>query len=527
MAKTDAFAETRYGTLQGVCIDGIYRFLGVRYAQSTEGKNRFMPPQPIAPWEGVKPALEFAGKCWQTDTPGMEDEKVRVSKYPENYEKMCAGSSEMGTGFQSEDCLAVNIWTQGLSDGKKRPVMVWFHGGGNIAGGAEADWHDGYSLAKKQDVVLVTVGHRLGIFGYLYLGGFGDDRFKYANVGNLDMAAALKWVNENIEAFGGDPDNVTIFGQSGGGGKVGYLMAMPAAKGLFKKAIIQSGNFLTKPLSVGIKNAKDLLDFLNIKEDNLDELQNLTAEELIRASRELNKERAFGNYFECPVLFDGEVLKYDPFDGAEGSEYCKDITLINGFTRDDRRIFALFNAAAFSYTYEELPERIAKTENCTIEKANELIRMLKGMADESCTPCDLYYDFVNDRSHFTWNIKRGNARAGIPDAAPMYSYVFCHEGNDPDMKAIHGVDVPFFFDNAIYAPGMWNTENRVEAMKLSEICGASWANFARTGNPSVPGLPQWLPYEPEKRYTMRIGFESELVSDYRRASREYIFGEDK
>lgn len=526
MVKTDAIATTKAGKLQGVCIDGVYRFLGVRYAQSTAGKNRFMPPQPLIPWEGVKPALSYAGKCWQTDTPRMEDEEIRSTKYPWNYEKMCEGTNVMGSGFQSEDCLAVNIWTNGLRDGKKRPVMVWFHGGGNIAGGAEANWHDGYNLAKKQDVVLVSVGHRLGIFGYLYLGAFGNEKFTHANVGHQDMVAALKWINENIEEFGGDPDNVTLFGQSGGGGKVASLMAMPSAKGLFHKAIIQSGSFMANPTEDGTEQAQQLLDYLKIDRDNLEKLQEIPPEDLIKAQREINKTRTVGTYFQCPVIKDGEIIKYDPFDGAEGSELSKDIILISGYTKDDRRLSALFEPSIFTYTHDELPEKIAKMEGCSLEKANEIIAMYKRLLGDDCTACDIYTSLINDRSHLMATIDRYNARAKV-GAAPMYNYVFCFESKDEDMKAIHGVDVPFFFDNAIYAPGIWNADTRVGAMQLSEVAGASWANFARTGNPSAAGIPAWKPYDDVNRYTMLFDVESRLVSDYRKEAREYIMGSGK
>ena len=206
--EENAIASTKAGKLQGAQIDGIYRFLGIRYAQSAAGKNRFMPPQPLIPWEGVKDALSYAGKSWQCDTSRMEDPEIRSTRYPSAYEKLMTGSNEMG-GDGDEDCLALNLWTPGLNDGRNRPVFVWFHGGGNIAGCAEADWHDGCNMAKNEDIVFISVGHRLGIFGYLYLCDL-DERFKdCANVGHQDMAAAMQWIHDNIAAFGGDPENVT------------------------------------------------------------------------------------------------------------------------------------------------------------------------------------------------------------------------------------------------------------------------------------------------------------------------------
>jgi len=527
MVKTDAFATTKAGVLQGVQIDGIYRFLGVRYAQSTEGENRFMPPQPLIPWEGVKPALEYAGKCWQTDTPRMEDDELRCTKYPWNYEKVCAGTNEMGNGFQSEDCLAVNIWTPGLRDGKKRPVMVWFHGGGNIAGAAEANWHDGYNLAKNQDVVLVSVGHRLGIFGYMYLGAFNEKYKNSANVGHQDMAMALKWINENIEEFGGDPGNVTLFGQSGGGGKVMDLMTMPAAKGYVHKAIIQSGGSGYASVEAGVESARDLLNFMGISEDNVEELLKYSAAELIQATRDLNKTRTVGTYFRSPIILDGEVIKYNAFDGAEGTEASKDIAVISGYTKDDNRLAALFDPPVFTYTFEELPEKIAKYQGCDIDEANKIIDMYKGILGDDCTACDVYTSLAQDKSHLIGTIDRYEAREKVPGCAPFYNYALCFESKDPDMKAIHGVDVPFFFGNACYAPGIWDCDTYVGAMQLSDAASAAWANFARTGNPSNPLIPQWLPYDSENRYTMLLDAESRLVSDYRKEAREYLQGVKK
>ncbi|NLL33679.1 MAG: carboxylesterase/lipase family protein [Clostridiales bacterium] len=525
MVKTDAFATTKAGKLQGVCIDGVYRFLGVHYAETTAGENRFMPPQPLIPWEGVRPALDYVAKCWQTDTPRMEDKEITTTKYFVNQQRLMVGSSEMGTGRQTEDCLALNIWSKGLRDGKKRPVMVWFHGGGNIAGAAEADWHDGYNLALKQDVVVVTIGHRLGIFGYMYLCSFSEKYKNSANLGHQDMVAALKWINENIEEFGGDPGNITLFGQPGGGGKVAALMAMPSAKGLFQKAIIQSGGHMASPPEDGTMYAKQLLDFLNIDTDNVDELLKIPPEDLIEASREINRSRTLGTYFQSPVINDGEVIKYDPFDGAEGSEMSKNIRLISGYTKDDAMLQALFNPVYFSYTFDELPEKIVER-GYSEENAKKLIEIYKKLLGSECTACDVYSSLLNDESHLMRTKQRYESRAKV-GAVPMFSYVFCFESPDEDMKAIHGVDVPFFFDNAIYAPGLWNADTRVGAMKVSEDAAAAWAAFARTGDPSNPAMPVWKPYDEENKYTMLIDVESKLVTHYREEALEIILASKK
>jgi len=522
MVKYDAIANTKAGKLQGVQIDGIYRFLGVRYAQSTEGKNRFMPPQPLVPWEGVRPALTYAGKCWQCDTPRMEDPEIRSTRYPAAYEKLMTGSNEMGVGFQSEDCLALNIWTQGLNDGKKRPVLVWFHGGGNIAGAAEADWHDGYNIAKKENVVLVTVGHRLGIFGYLYLCDL-DERFRdSANLGHQDMAAALKWIHENIEEFGGDPENVTLFGQSGGGGKVAALMSMPMCRGMVHKAIIQSGGFHAATPEEATAQTLDFLNFLGIDRNNVDKLYEYTAAELIQAQREINKSRTLGTYFVCPVVKDGRVVRYDPFDGAEGSEYVKDIPLITGYTKDDAILTALFNPKIFAWDMDQLREGIMGL-GYSAAQTEKIIATYKDLLGDDVRPVHIYTALLNDRNHTRATYERYKSRAKVGGGAPIYNYCFTREGNDPDFRAAHGVEIPFFFANAAYAPALWNRETYHDAMKLNDSASAAWGAFARTGNPSNPGMPAWKPYEEEDRYTMLIDVESKLVSRYHKEVYEFIF----
>ncbi|MEA4938571.1 MAG: carboxylesterase family protein [Christensenella sp.] len=521
MSKPEALANTKAGKLRGTYIDGIFRFLGVHYAAAPTGKLRFLPPQPLVPWKGEKLAQEMVPKCYQTDEPRMEDKEITGTKYYAANMKLLTGSSEMGVDPQTEDCLALNLWTAGLKDDRKRPVLVWFHGGGNIGGDAGANWHDGYNLAKKQDVVVVNVGHRLNVFGYLYLAGFGVEKYKDSvNMGNQDMAAALQWVHDNIDEFGGDPQNVTIFGQSGGAEKVVSLMGIPAAKGLFHKAIIQSGGFQLFPVEDAIEATRQFLEFLHIDSDHLDDLQSIPAPELVAAMREINKTRTRGTYLRFPIIGDDKVIKYNPFDGAEGTQFNKDVTIIAGYCKDDTRLFSLANPSYYDYTFDELPERIEKY-GYTAKEAKKVVKIYKDMLGDP-SACDVFIAFLNDNRFLNMMDSWYKARAKV-GCAPMYNYVFCFEGPDPDLKAIHGVDVPFFFDTAVYAPGIWTVDTRVDAMELSEKAGAAWAAFARTGNPSTPYFPAWKPYDDVNRYSMLIDVESKLVSDYRKEGREVIF----
>lgn len=527
MLDHNAIVNTRAGLLEGTYIDGVYRFYGVHYADPPTGEYRFLPPQPLTPWNGVKSAKELVPKCYQTDEPSMEDKTVTGTPYYKANIKMLEGSSEMGVGPMTEDCLALNIWTQGLADNAKRPVMVWFHGGGNIGGDAGALWHDGFNLAKKQDVVVVNVGHRLNIFGYLYLAGFGNEKYKDSvNLGHQDMAFALQWIHDNIEAFGGDPENVTIFGQSGGAEKVVSLLVMPAARGLVHKAIVQSGGFEFYPAEDGIRAAREFLQALNIDEDHLDELQKIPPEDLIAKYREINADRHSGQFLRFPIINDGKVIAYNPIDGAEGTAFNKDVTIMLGNCKDDLRLFALVHNEYFNYTEDEAKkhlQRMGYTEKQSQIIVDRYRAMLREEYGHEPTGGDIFLAYLTD-NRFRKMAENWYAARKAVGAKPFYNFVFCFECPDPILKAIHGVDVPYAFDNACYAPGTWSAETYRKALKLSENMSAAWAAFARTGNPSHSGIPVWKPYDDVNRYTMLLDVECKLVSDYHKDGREIAMG---
>ena len=518
---TDVLAYTNYGKIRGVYFDGVYRFLGVRYAKPPVGKLRFMPPEKPDVSDVIVDAKEYALKCWQTDTPRIEVPEVANSKWNLSNQKIVTGNMEMGKGPMSEDCLALNIWTPDLTEGMDLPVLVWCHGGGNLAGTAECPHQDGFNMAKKNNVVMVSFSHRLSLFGYMDLTHLGAEKYaRSRNLGNQDMVAVLEWVRDNIRYFGGDPDNVTIFGESGGGGKVCQLLGMPAAKGLFHKAIVQSGGFQAIDPKLGQKDTDAFLAHLGITKDNLDRLETIPPEELIQAMREINASRANGDYLNFPTTFDGEVIRYDPFDGGEGSEYCKDIPLIICYCKEDMALLALFNPEIFDTDWETLPARLAGF-GYTPDQVKEIIATYKEILPDP-TPVDIVVALMNDARQlkFVEDVSRAKAGKG---GANFYNCVFAFESPDPVQKAFHGTDVPYFFDNAYLAPGTYTAKNKAEAFKVSDTCGSAWANFARTGDPTGRNMPEWLPYEQGTRYTMLIKGESELVSNYRAKGRELVY----
>ncbi|WP_262482770.1 carboxylesterase/lipase family protein [Bacteroides rodentium] len=263
-----AIIQTESGKVGGFLQDGIYIYKGIPYAKA----ERFMPPVPVEKWEGIRSSRMFGPTCPQGKRAGWGADEHAFAFHWDD-------------GFSGEDCLRVNIWTPGLNDGKKRPVMVWLHGGGYSAGsGQELPSYDGFNLAKKGDAVVVTLNHRLNVLGFLDLSAYGDKYAKSGNAGLLDLVAALQWVNKNIAAFGGDAQNVTIFGQSGGGGKVSTLLATPSAKGLYHKAIVQSGSMLrTMDAKYSRRIGAAVMDELGLKASQIDELQQMPYEKLLAA----------------------------------------------------------------------------------------------------------------------------------------------------------------------------------------------------------------------------------------------------
>jgi para-nitrobenzyl esterase len=323
--------DTASGKIRGAAVGGIKAFKGIPYGASTAGTNRFMPPHKPAPWGGVREAVDWAGHAPQAFFGRRRPEVSHLAPPPD-------------TVPVSEDCLTLNLWTPGLDAGK-RPVMVWFHGGAFSYGSANTPRTAGANLARRGDVVVVTVNHRLNVFGFLDLSEIGGAEFVHSgNVGVLDLVAALEWVRENVARFGGDPGNVTIFGQSGGGGKVSALLAMPAAKGLFQRAIVMSGaGIRMAEHDRATKLAEAVLGEVGLKANQLDKLQAVPFERLIAAIEPAQKKlapvgfRLLDRYGFGPVV-DGHDLPRHPFDPT-APDLSDDVPVMVGGTRDENALF--------------------------------------------------------------------------------------------------------------------------------------------------------------------------------------------
>ncbi len=494
--------ETVYGKVQGITEDGLHIFKGIHYGASTAGKNRFMPPQPPKPWAGVREATEYGPSCWQP---------------PEGVTRMGFWGAT-GVEAMSEDCLVLNVWTKGLKDNGKRPVMVWIHGGGFRTESANhAPFYNGASLAKTYDVVVVSVNHRLGIFGYLHLKEIlGEQYATSGNNGMLDLVEALKWVRDNIAEFGGDPNNVTIFGQSGGGAKVSILMAMPAAKGLFHRAIVQAGPALrVKTSEEATRRAKQFLDFVHVTPQRVHWLHEMKPYVIYLAWMSLpqDEERAGGDM--APVL-DGKVIPAHPFDPV-AAPTAANIPLIIGTNKDEWLFMMMRDPLFGKYNEEQMRERVIAalsqrlSDKVAVEKADELIAGYK-RTRPGATPHDILAAIGSDRMRVA-SIRLAERKID-GGSAPVYMYLFTWESEVAQgrLKSAHSFELPFVF-NYVNDPSVLFVGNSPERFKLAAAMSGAWTAFARNGDPTHKDLPRWPMYDKKDRATMLFNIKSREEND--------------
>lgn len=492
-----AVTSTDNGQVRGYIHNGTYNYKGIPYAQS----KRFMAPEKPVHWQGVRASLVYGAVC-PIDPTTTANDPIEFG-FQHNW------------GYMNEDCLKLNVWTPGINDQKKRPVMVWLHGGGFSAGSAiELPSYDGENLSKKGDVVVVSINHRLNLLGFLNLSAYGDKYKSSANAGMMDIVAALQWVKQNIASFGGDPDNVTIFGQSGGGAKVSTLMNAPSAKGLFQKAIVQSGSyrsdFMTADLSKRIGAA--VLEALSLQPAQVDSLQAMSYERLSAATKkamakvqaQLKAEGkpvgAFGLMWEPSV--DGAFLPYNISDPA-AIEISKNIPLLVGSTKTEF-MASLINPAIRNYTLDEVKTNLEKKYG---DKTDTYMAEVLKAYPGTVKPSD-YLDI--DLATFRPGVVRqANAKA-IAGAAPVYMYMFTWQSPVADgmFKSIHCIDICFEFDNIRRCEEM--TGGGKEAYALAAKMSQAWINFARTGNPNAKGLPNWPAYTAQNGAAMLFDNKPEV-----------------
>ena len=479
-----AVAQTANGKVAGYIQDGVTIFKGIPYAKA----NRFEAPVQADSWEGIRSCRQYGPVSPQGARSGWANDEI-------------AFAFNWNDGVQGEDCLRLNVWTPAL-DSRKRPVMVWLHGGGYSAGsGQELPSYDGTSLAFAEDVVVVSINHRLNVLGFLDLSAYGEKYAKSANAGLLDIVASLKWVRDNIAAFGGDPSNVTIFGQSGGGGKVTTLLATPCAKGLFHKAIVQSGSMLRTMESkysrkIGIATVRNL----GLDASSIDKISEVPYGELLAAGEkaiaqvkaEADRDGVASFIFGWAPTVDGAVLPSQPFD-PQAPAISADIPMIIGTTRHEfsmtTYVPALRNAGR---------EEVIGILKGRYGEGTERFLELFAKAYPGSKPADMLdADFV-----FRPSAIEQALRKSLQGAAPVYMYMFNWESPvlDGILRSTHCMEIPFVFNNADRHASM--TGGGAQAMELASKMSHCWAEFARCGKPSAEGLPEWEPFEAEKRAVM-------------------------
>lgn len=482
--------KTTSGDISGTNVDDVLIFKGIPYAKA----DRFMPPQDPDAWEGVRECNEFGPVAKQVvgwiDDSDMDEKKL----------------------------FSVNVWTNGINDKKKRPVMLWLHGGGFHIGSSNDPMTYGKALAEKGDVVIVSVNHRLNILGFLDLSAYSEKYSQSANVGMLDIVKALEWVKKNISDFGGNPSDVTILGESGGGGKVGTLMCMPKAKGLFHKAIIQSGtliNVMTKKKSQTL--GLSVLENLGITPNDLEKLDTIPYSDLVKAGNEaiakITGPRKPGSLtmFGFAPSVDSIVLLQQPFSPGF-SDISKNIPLMMGTTLNE-----LINT---SYSEKDLTLELAKErlEKVYGDKTNQYVELFE-KAYPNFTPQDL---LSIDHIFRPNTIKTTDAR-GVQGNASLYVYFLAWKSQveNATKGSFHGLDIPLAFNNVDLRPD-W-TGNSEEAWELAEKMSSAWLNFAKTGDPNVNGkLPKWKPYTAENGATMYFDTECKIVNNHDRELMHFI-----
>ncbi len=487
--------DTADGRVRGELYKGVSIFRGIPYGAPTGGDNRFLPPRPVSPWTGIRDCFDYGETAPQM--PGRLAEGGFPGRRP-----------QMG-----EDCLRLNVWTP-APDGARRAVLVWLHGGGFEAGSGSSLLYDGTNLARRGDVVVVTVNHRLGIFGHCHLEDlFGPTFAGSGNAGYLDLVAALRWVRMNIERFGGDAGNVTIFGQSGGGRKVSLLTAERTAHGLFHRAVVQSGSHLRVMTRERANElAERLLAHFDLAPGDVDKLQAMSWRDIRRANRDIT----LATRARFSPILDGATFATHPWD-PDAPPSAASVPMLIGTCRTELSN-QLGNAdeRTFALTEADLTERLA-----AFVPAADVPNLVALFQRESpgASPSEIFFKITTARGYWRDSVLQTEAKAR-QGGAPVYAYRLMWRTPVEGGRRItpHSLDLPFMFDNVGKARDMVGPPTEATAA-LANMMSESWLAFARSGDPNNAAVPPWEPYDLETRSTMLFDTPATVVADPQRNER--------
>lgn len=517
--EKNTVAKTKAGRVRGRVENGVFVFRGVPYGMDTT-KTRFAAPQPAEAWDGVKECFTWAPRTIQPFNRTPPPRRTPAIDEPRPARPRNRYFMPPDEGEESEDCLHLNVWTPGLRDGGKRPVMVYFHGGGYTYGTVNSVLYDGNRLAHRGDAVVVTVNGRLNAFGFLYLAELGGPGFEDSGMaGQLDLALALRWIHENIKEFGGDPSRVMIFGQSGGGGKCSTLMAMPPAKGLFNRVICMSGQLIAgTPKEKATERARAVLKELGLQPGKIDAIRTIPVAQIKEAAR------AGGNY--GPVT-DGRSLPHDPF-WPEPAALSLDTPLILGNTHDETRFLGgVPGVDLFALQWDGVVPAL-KASGAFLKSfdAEELVGKYKAWHPQY-SPTDVYFQITTDTRVWRAEQVAAEKRAGNSESQKrtwVYQMDWGSPAADGRYKAPHTMDLPFAFDNVAVAGGMVGDtpEQQLRAQKMADAVSESYIAFAKTGNPNNQHVPKWPNFDLTSRPTMIFDDAVRVENDPRGPERKYI-----
>jgi len=496
----EGIITTKHGPVRGFVEDGVNVFKGIRYGADTQ-TTRFRDPQPPAAWQSPQNATSYGPSCPQAP-------RGQLSLF-----KSWAPQPDPG---MSEDCLFLNVWTPAADD-KPRPVMVWLHGGGFSSGSGSSNVYDGVRLVNRGDVVVVSVNHRLNIFGYLYLDNHGEQFQGSGNAGMMDLVMALEWVRDNIAQFGGDPNNVMIFGESGGGWKVTTLMAMDSAKGLFHRAVAQSGPALdlTEPAAAAAATTA-LLTELELNAEDIESILTLPTDKLLAAAGKVVSQgiRVAGQ----PVV-DNIHLHRHPFEPDAPSQSADVPLMIGSLQTELSLLVGAGNRELFDLTWKTLPAAL----EIAIKgiDSNAVIAGYRKLHPEIDAP-NLFFEATTDNSVFGRGSFTLADRKATSGGAPVYQYYMTWRTPVEGGKwgATHALDLGFVFDNVAKSESM--SGKGQEQQRLADVMSEAWLAFARSGNPNHPGLPEWPQYDSKTRATMVFDNKLQVINDPRGRERAIL-----